>query len=374
MEFNKLFAFLGKFVEKLVVLCEWNTGEISLQKLCVVLETSSTTNTNTGHNGHARAPSVASSSPLDSELDTTDTSLDSTEDVTESSNGYVPTFPPIDRTPKLFIKGKQLRPDSGYSRDVYNPQGQVIGQVGEGNRKDIRNAVEAAHAASGWATNTTHNRAQILYYIAENLAIREGEFARRIVQQTGCSHTDAMIEVETAISRLFSYAAWADKYEGSIHRPPLRGVTLAMKEAIGVIGIACPDELPLLGFISLVAPTIAMGNTVIVIPSETSPLSATDCYQVFETSDLPDGVVNIVTGDRDLLSSVLAEHDDVDAMWYFGTAEGSKSVEFASAGNMKRTLVNYGYTRNWLDTVQGEGEEFLRESTQVKNVWIPYGE
>jgi len=338
-------------------------------------ETSSTMNTNVGHAG---AQSVASSSALDSELDTTDTSLDSTEDVTdavaESSNDYVPTFPPIDRTPKLFIKGKQVRPDSGYSRDVYNPQGQVIGQVGEGNRKDIRNAVEAAHAASGWATNTTHNRAQILYYIAENLAIREGEFARRIVQQRGCSHTDAMIEVETAISRLFSYAAWADKYEGSIHRPPLRGVTLAIKEAAGVIGIACPDELPLLGFISLVAPTIAMGNTVIVIPSETSPLSATDCYQVFETSDLPAGVVNIVTGERDSLSAVLTEHDDIDAMWYYGSAEGSKNVELASAGNMKRTWVNYGHARNWLDTVQGEGEEFLRESTHVKNVWIPYGE
>ncbi len=341
-------------------------------------ETSSTRHTSANHDGHVEAQSVTPSPALDSEFDTADTSLDSTEDVTdtvaEASNGYVPTFPPIDRTPKLFVKGKQVRPDSGYSRDVYNPQGQVIGQVGEGNRKDIRNAVEAAHAAGGWATNTTHNRAQILYYIAENLAIREGEFARKIVQQTGFLHTDAMIEVETTISRLFSYAAWADKYEGSIHRPPLRGVTLAMKEAIGVIGIACPNEHPLLGFISLVAPAIAMGNTVVVIPSETSPLSATDCYQVFETSDLPDGVVNIVTGERDPLSQVLADHDDVEAVWYFGSAEGSKNVEFASAGNMKRTWVNYGHTRDWLDTVQGEGEEFLREATQVKNIWVPYGE
>ncbi len=100
----------------------------------------------------------------------------------------------------------------------------------------------------------------------------------------------------------------------------------------------------------------------------------TDCYQVFETSDLPDGVVNIVTGERDPLSQVLADHDDVEAVWYFGSAEGSKNVEFASAGNMKRTWVNYGHTRDWLDTVQGEGEEFLREATQVKNIWVPYGE
>ena len=231
-------------------------------------------------------------------------------------------FPPIDRTPKMFIKGKQVRPDSGYSLDVYDPEHRVIGQVGEGNRKDIRNAVEAAHAASGWATGTTHNRAQILYYIAENLAVREEEFARRIVQQTGRAIADAANEVQTAISRLFSYAAWADKYEGAVHRPPLRGVVLAMKEPIGVIGMACPDEYPLLGFISLVAPAIAMGNTVVVIPSQQSPLSATDCYQVFETSDLPAGVVNIVTGERDALSQVLTDHDDVDAMWYFGSAEG----------------------------------------------------
>ena len=289
-------------------------------------------------------------------------------------DGYTPMLPAIDRTPKMFIGGKQTRPDSGYSRDVYDPQGQVIGQVGEGNRKDIRNAVEAAHAAGGWAAGTTHNRAQILYYIAENLSVREDEFARRIVQQTGRSYADAAAEVQAAISRLFSYAAWADKYEGAVHRPPLRGVALAMPEAIGVIGMACPEEYPLLGFVSLVAPAIAMGNTIVVIPSQVAPLSATDCYQVLETSDLPAGVVNIVTGDRDLLSQVLAEHDDVDAMWYFGPAEGCKRVELASAGNMKRTWVSYGHPRDWMDTVQGEGEEFLREATQVKNVWVPYGE
>ena len=289
-------------------------------------------------------------------------------------DGYTPMFPAIDRTPKMFIGGKQTRPDSGYSRDVYDPRGQVIGQVGEGNRKDIRNAVEAAHTAGGWAAGTTHNRAQILYYIAENLSVREEEFARRIVQQTGRSYADAAAEVQAAISRLFSYAAWADKYEGAVHRPPLRGVALAMPEAIGVIGMACPEEHPLLGFVSLVAPAIAMGNTIVVIPSQVAPLSATDCYQVLETSDLPAGVVNIVTGDRDLLSQVLAEHDDVDAMWYFGPAEGCKRVELASAGNMKRTWVSYGHPRGWMDTAQGEGEEFLREATQVKNIWVPYGE
>ncbi|MBA2394785.1 MAG: aldehyde dehydrogenase family protein [Ktedonobacteraceae bacterium] len=283
-------------------------------------------------------------------------------------------MPLIDRTPKLFIGGKQVRPDSGYSRTIHDSVGYGIGEVGEGNRKDIRNAVEAAHKASGWANSAAHSRAQILYYCAENLSVRENEFAWRIVQQTGCSYADAVNEVQVALSRLFSYAAWTDKYEGSVHRPPLRGVTLALPEAIGVVGIACPDESPLLGFISLVAPAIAMGNTIVVVPSQVAPLSATDCYQIFETSDLPAGVINIVTGERDMLCQILAEHDDVDAMWYFGSEQGSQQMEMASAGNMKRTWVNYGRRRGWLDTIQGEGQEFLREATQVKNIWIPYGE
>ncbi|HEX6484501.1 MAG TPA: aldehyde dehydrogenase family protein [Ktedonobacteraceae bacterium] len=323
---------------------------------------------------HIAKDSVSSNGSQPSARDEADEEPHEEDAEPGSTNGDHPAFPSIDRTPKLFIGGKQVRPDSGYSRDVYNPQGHVVGQVGEGNRKDIRNAVEAAHTATGWAAGTTHNRAQILFYIAENLAAREEEFAHRIVQLTGHPFADAISEVEASISRLFSYAAWTDKFEGAVHRPPLRGAVLAMPESIGVIGIACPEAYPLLGFISLVAPAIAMGNTIVVIPSQASPLSATDFYSVLETSDLPNGVVNIVTGDRDTLSQVLADHDDVDAMWYFGPAEGCKRVELASAGNMKRTWVNYGHPRNWLDPVQGEGEEFLHESTQVKNIWIPYGE
>jgi aldehyde dehydrogenase (NAD+) len=283
--------------------------------------------------------------------------------------------PSIDRTPKLFIGGKQTRPDSGYSREVYGPCGEALGEVGEGNRKDIRNAVEAAHKASaGWAGATTHNRAQILYYIAENLAVRAEEFAARIVAMTGCTQEDADREVEAAIERLFSYGAWADKYDGAIHRTPLPGMTLADNEPIGVMALVCPDERPLLGFVSLVAPAIAMGNAVIAIPSEQHPLSATDFYSVLETSDVPAGIVNIVTGPRDTLAKVLAQHDDVDAIWHFGSAEGAHAVEEASAGNMKRTWVSYGHSRDWLDAAQGEGREFLRESTQVKNIWIPSGE
>ncbi len=285
-----------------------------------------------------------------------------------------PLTPPLDRTPKMYIGGKQARPDSGYSRDVRGADGRVIGQVGEGNRKDIRNAVEAAHGAASWQFSTGHARAQILYYIAENLAARADEFAATIRRQTGGTEAAAAAEVEATVSRLFTYAAWADKYDGNVHHTPLRGLTVAINEPVGVIGMACPDEGPLLGFVSCVAPAIAMGNTVIVVPSESYPLSATDFYQVLDTSDLPGGVVNIVTGPRDALLKVLAEHDDVDAVWYFGSAEGSRMVELASAGNMKRTWVNYGHPRAWATPAQGDGPDFLREATQVKNIWAPYGE
>jgi aldehyde dehydrogenase (NAD+) len=283
-------------------------------------------------------------------------------------------LPAIDRTPKLFIAGKQARPDQGYTRRVHSPSGEVVGEVPEGNRKDIRNAVEAAHAAAkSWSRATGHNRGQILYYVAENLSVRAGEFAERIVSMTECSARDAAEEVETSISRLFTYAAWADKYDGAVHSVPIRGIAIAMNEPIGVIGIACPDQHPLLGFVSLLAPAVATGNTTIVIPSESHPLAATDFYSVLETSDVPDGVINIVTGGKDGLAKVLAEHDDVEAVWYVGSREGVKTVELASASNMKRTWATW-HERNWLDRSQGEGREFLRAATQVKNVWVPYGE
>src|SRR5437660_1567648 len=283
------------------------------------------------------------------------------------------SLPPIDRTYKMFIGGKQTRPDAPYARQIIGAGGRPLGEVGEGNRKDIRDAVEAARAAAGWAQTSGHARGQILYYIAENLGVRAAEFAGHIESLTGGEGADARHEVDATLSRLFSYAAWADKYDGAVHQVPIRGVTLAMNEPIGVLGLACPEECPLLGFVSLVAPAIATGNTVIALPSEVHPLAATELYTVLEASDVPSGVVNIVTGAKDALAKVLAEHDDVDGVWYFGNRAGAAEVERASAGNMKRTWVEWE-TRDWRDSQQGEGRKFLRQATQVKNIWIPYGE
>lgn len=279
----------------------------------------------------------------------------------------------IDRTTKMYIGGKQSRPDGGYSTVVHGSNGQYLGEVSKGNRKDIRNAVEAAHANGNWGARTGHSRAQVLYYLAENLAIRQEEFAQRLVQMIGQSKSAAREEVEMAIDRIYTYAAYADKYDGQVHHTTHRNVTLAMPEALGVIAVVCPEESPLLGFISTLIPAMTMGNNVIIIPSEKAPFSATDFYQILETSDVPAGTVNIVTGDRDELTKVLAQHDNVDGLWYFGSAEGSKQVELLAADNMKRTWVNYGKYRDWSAKTHAEGEVFLRHASQIKNIWIPYG-
>ncbi|MEL7127178.1 MAG: aldehyde dehydrogenase family protein [Pseudomonadota bacterium] len=278
---------------------------------------------------------------------------------------------PLDRTAKLYIGGKQARPDGGYSRNVHGKNGALLGQSSLANRKDIRNAVEAAQAAAGWSKTTGHLRAQILYYIAENLSARADEFAARLdALQGGKSGAK---EVEAAIQRLFTYAAWADKYDGAAKGVPLRGVALAMNEPVGIIGAFCPDDVPLLGLVSLMAPAIAMGNRAVLVASEPFPLAATDFYQVLETSDVPGGVVNILTGTHAELAPHMAKHMNVDAVWSFSGADLSADIERGAAMNLKRTWVNNGLTRDWTGTA-GEGRSFLEAATDVKTVWVPYGE
>ena len=282
----------------------------------------------------------------------------------------------IDRTAKLYIGGKQLRPDGGYSRAILGSGGIFLADVGVGSRKDIRNAVEAARKASGWAAASAHNRAQVLYYIAENLAARADEFGARIAAMTGDAHPEK--EVQAAIARLFHFAAWADKYDGLVHQPPVRGLALALNEPLGVIGIVCPSESPLLGFIALVAPAIALGNRVVVVPSAAHPLSALDLASVFDASDLPGGVVNIVSaGDNvgvDELARTLASHFDVDAIWrHDGSFAGCLEVERLASTSMKRSWVGGARGRDWHSSAQSGGRTVLAHASNVKNVWIPTG-
>jgi len=305
------------------------------------------------------APALPATTPTP-----TETSDDESATVTSANN--------IDRTVKLYIGGKQARPDSGYSIDVRGKNGQLLGEAGLGNRKDIRNAVEAARKAAGWAKSTAHNRAQILYYIAENLSQRRDEIAQRLATAVG--EARAAAEVKSSIERIFSYAAWADKFDGAVHSPPFRSIAIAMNEPTGTVGVICPQEAPLLGFISLVMPVLAAGNTAIVVPSEIYPLITGDLYQLFDTSDLPGGAVNIVTGYSSQLLKVLAEHDDVDAIWCFGDEASASAAKSFSTGNLKQVFTNEGRAIDWFDVKQGEGRWFLQHATQVKNIWVPYGE
>jgi len=283
-----------------------------------------------------------------------------------------PDAPGLDRTAKMYVGGKQARPDGGYSQPVWSKRGALLGHAGIGNRKDIRNAVEAARGAGAWARTSAHNRAQVLYYIAENLSARGNEFAGRIRDLTACSQARAEAEVAAVIDRLFSYGAWADKMDGRVANVPIRGVALAMREPVGVIGLLAPDESPLLGAISLIAPAIAMGNRVVLVPSQPYPLAATDLYQVFDTSDLPGGVVNIVTGEAHELGMTMARHLDVDALWSFSGAVDPGALEAASAGNLKRTWI--ATTAPDWSGADAEGRAFLEQATEVKTIWVPYGE
>ncbi|MFD1796377.1 aldehyde dehydrogenase family protein [Paracoccus aurantiacus] len=260
----------------------------------------------------------------------------------------------IDRTEKLYIGGAQKRPDGGASYRAASGD-----LVPLGNRKDIRNAVEAAKKATKWAAMGGHARAQVLYFIAENLSQRRDDLAKK----HGAKPVDAAIE------RLFYYAAWADKYDGLNVQTKPNYLVNVIPEAFGTIGIVCPNDAPLLGFISLVAPAIAMGNTVVVIPAQDDPVAAFDLAQVFDTSDLPGGVVNIVSGPKDELAQVLAQHDDVAALWFCGV-EGAAAVEKASTGNLKPvwSFAN----RDWSKPV-GQGRSYLDHAVQWKTVWLPYG-
>ncbi|MEM9709596.1 MAG: aldehyde dehydrogenase family protein [Pseudomonadota bacterium] len=282
-----------------------------------------------------------------------------------------PKAPEIDRTAKLYIGGKQARPDGGYSRAIWSKAGKLLGHAPLANRKDVRNAVEAGRGAASWSKTTGHLRAQILYYLAENLAARAPEFTERLRDLTGASTAKTKAEVDASIDRLFHWAAWADKHDGAAKPVPLRGVALAMNEPVGVIAAFAPDAAPLLGPVSILGPALAMGNRAILVASEPFPLAATDLYQVIETSDVPAGAVAILTGDHSELAPHIAGHADIDAVWSFSGADLSTTVEREAAGNLKRTWVNHGQAHDWSDPAS---KAFLTAATEIKTIWVPYGE
>jgi aldehyde dehydrogenase (NAD+) len=274
----------------------------------------------------------------------------------------------IDRTYKQYIGGKQARPDSGYSDEVLGADGSRMGEAAQGNRKDIRNAVEAAVSAQGaWSAQPGHSRAQVLYFLAENLEARKLEFASLIHRSTGAPSCEAVWEVEEAISSLFDAAAYSDKFDGSVHEGAFKGMVYTRNESLGVIAVAAPPAPCFAPLVRAIGMALAMGNAVVAVPSSTHPIPAMELVQVIETSDVPGGIINLVTGPSAELLKVLAEHEAVDALWSIGQPELTKMVEEASVSNLKQT---------WCPAIEelGNLRETLRRATQVKNVWVPIGE
>ncbi len=284
------------------------------------------------------------------------------------------SLPIIDQTQKNYIAGKKARPDSGYSLPVFNPQGNIVGRIGKGNRKDVRNAVEAANSGKSWKHTSLYNRSQILFYMAENLSMRSNEFADRLQLQTTYNHVEAMHEVQSSIEVLFYFASWADKFDGKIHRVSNNKTVMAVNEPLGTVGVVCPDNFPLLGFVSMVASLISMGNRCIVVPSESSPLSSIDFTQIIDTSDVPNGVINVVTGIHSDLIDPMVKHDSINAVWYAGHSDLYIQVNKLSIGNLKRIWILENNLNFWYSPISAYGKEFLKHSVEVKNIWIPYGE
>ncbi|MEM9427092.1 MAG: aldehyde dehydrogenase family protein [Pseudomonadota bacterium] len=269
----------------------------------------------------------------------------------------------VDRTAKLYIGGKQARPDSGYSHAVLDAKGRVLGHAPVANRKDVRNAVEAMNAAEGWSKTTAHLRAQILYFLGENLSARREEFAARLNAMTGKRNGAA--QTDSAIDEFFTWAAWADKYDGQAKGVPLRGVALAMHEPVGKIAAFASTDAPLSNLAHVIGAALSMGNRLTVVASEDVPLIATDLVQVLETSDIPAGVVNILTGSHAELAPHVAGHADLDAVWSFSSRNLARVIELEAASNLKRT---------WTALDAPSARAFLDAATEIKTIWVPYGE
>ena len=284
------------------------------------------------------------------------------------------SLPMIDRTPKLYIGGKQKRPDGGYSFSLNAVNNSFICDIAQANRKDVRDSVEIA--AKSFAKQLSNfNRSQILFYLAENLQQREKTFVDLLVALRGSSPVNASKEFSQSCERLFYYAAMADKFEGNVHNPPMRGLTLAMKEPLGVMTSILSDDSPLLNLVTVMGSVFSTGNTNIIVPGQKTSLIATELYQVLDTSDVPGGYVNILTAKENELNKTLSQHENIEGIWYFGADSAQRSeIVKNTTSNIKRYWCPEEKHLDWTNASEEFLNEFLYQSTQVKNIWIPYGE
>jgi len=282
---------------------------------------------------------------------------------------------PITKTPKVYVGGAFIRSESGRTFPIKDARGNFFANIPQCTRKDLRNAVEAAaKAGPGWAKRTPYNRGQILYRLAEMLEGRSAEFVGSLVR-FGARRSDAAKGVAVCVDRLIHYAGWADKYEqllGSVNPVASRHFNFTVTEPMGVVGVIAPDEPPLLGLVSMVAPVVACANTVVALASETHPYPAILLGELLATSDLPGGVVNILTGYRRELVPTFATHAHLRAIYAAAGPEDRRALRLGAAASVKRVRFAEARGAQWLSDA-AQGLDAIRAFVEFKTTWHPIG-
>jgi acyl-CoA reductase-like NAD-dependent aldehyde dehydrogenase len=276
------------------------------------------------------------------------------------------------KTYKIFIGGKFPRTESGRYFHVKNDTGELLANMCLSSRKDFRNAVVAARKVQkSWESASALNKGQVLYRIAEMLEGRKSQFISELVL-TGRSKSQAKKEVEQSIDRLIYYAGWSDKFQqifSSVNPVASNHFNFSSPQAVGVVSVIAPNKFPLLGLISVVAPIIVGGNSCVALSSEENPMISISFAEVLNTSDIPHGVVNILTGKREELISHFASHMDVNSIIYCGdNKEEIKSIEQLSIENLKRVKI---YKRKKWDDKQSQSPYFIEKCQEIKTTWHP---
>jgi acyl-CoA reductase-like NAD-dependent aldehyde dehydrogenase len=281
----------------------------------------------------------------------------------------------VRKTYKLYVGGKFPRSESGRSYPVTDSKGRFVANAAQASRKDVRDAVVAARkAVPGWAGATAYNRGQVLYRVAELLEGRRSQFVDEVAIGEGSSRSKAEAVVDAAVDRWVWYAGWSDKVtQVAGNANPVAGpfFNLSTPEPTGVVGVLAPQESSLLGLVSVIAPAIVTGNTVVVVASQDRPLPAVTLGEVLATSDVPGGVVNILTGHTGEVAPWLAAHMDVNAIDLAGAAASQATeLERAAAENLKRVRRRSETEPDW---VADPGLERMLGYLEIKTVWHPIG-
>jgi acyl-CoA reductase-like NAD-dependent aldehyde dehydrogenase len=288
------------------------------------------------------------------------------------SKGAGPARLEVRKTHKLFVGGAFPRSESGRSYPVHDTAGNLLAQAAQASRKDLRDAVVAARGAfAGWSGATAYNRGQVLYRVAELMEGRAAQFAAEITAAEGLRRGQAAAAVAAAIDRWVWYAGWSDKVTqvaGAAN--PVAGpyFNFSVPEPVGVVAVLAPRESSLLGLVSVLAPVIVTGNTTVVVASEDRPLPSVALAEVLATSDVPAGVVNLLTGRLAELAPVAAAHMDINAIELTGAPAADRAaLERAAAGNLKRALCDHD---RWDEP---PGPRRLLAALEIKTVWHPVG-